>query len=82
MRGARNQQEIGKLLKHLRQQQSLSQAELAKKSGLTQPSISNIEHGVGGSLKHVEAILRALNLELILEPVQKIDTSKLADLID
>ena len=82
MRGARNQQEIGKLLKHLRQQQNLSQAELARKSGLTQPSISNIEHGAGGSLKHVEAILRALNLELILEPVQKIDTSKLADLID
>ena len=50
MRGARNQLEIGKLIKQLREQERLSQTELAKNTGLTQPTLSNIERGIGGNL--------------------------------
>jgi transcriptional regulator with XRE-family HTH domain len=82
MRGARNQLELGKLIKQLREQQHLSQTVLAQKTGLTQPTLSNIEHGIGGNLKHLETLLRALNVEVILRPVKKIDISKLTDLID
>jgi transcriptional regulator with XRE-family HTH domain len=85
MRGARNQQEIGKLIKQIREQQKLSQSELAKKAGLTQPTLSNIEHGISGNLKHLETLLRALNVEMLLQPITKIDISnltKIAELID
>lgn len=64
MRGARNQLELGKLFKQLREQQNLSQTELAKKTRITQPTLSNIEHGIGGNLKHLEILLRALNAEI------------------
>jgi len=82
MRGARNQKEIGKLIKQFREQQHLSQTELAKKAALTQPTLSNIERGIGGNLKHFETLLHALNAEVTLQLVKKIDISKLTDLVD
>lgn len=82
MKTAKNHLEIGKLMKYHRQAQSLSQAELAKKAGLTQPAVSNIEHGLGGSLRAVEALMQALNLEIEFHPRQSIDKSNLVSLID
>ena len=82
MKTAKNHQEIGKLIKYHRQAQNLSQKELAQKAGLTQPAVSNIEHGQGGSLRAVAAIMQGLNLEIEFHPRQSIDKSNLASLID
>ena len=74
MRGARTQQEIGKAIKQLRkQQQHLSQTELANKAKLTQPTLSNIEQGRSGNLKHLETLLLTLKIELILPTTDKKD---------
>ncbi len=82
MKSARNHTEIGKLLKYHRQNQALSQKELATKAGLSQPAVSNIEHGIGGNLRAVESIMQALNLELSFKPVRSIDTSDMSSQID
>lgn len=82
MKSARNHTEIGKLLKYHRQLQALSQKELATKTGLSQPAVSNIEHGIGGNLRAVESIMQALNLELYFKPVRAIDTSDMSSQID
>lgn len=82
MKSARNHMEIGKLLKYHRQHQALSQQDLAAKAGLSQPAVSNIEHGIGGNLRAVESIMQALNLELYFKPVHTIDTSDLSSQID
>ncbi len=82
MKTAKNHQEIGKLMKYHRQAQNLSQKELAQKAGLTQPAVSNIEHGLGGSLRAIEALMQALNLEMEFHQRQVIDKSNLVSLID
>ncbi|AGH96644.1 helix-turn-helix domain-containing protein [Pseudobdellovibrio exovorus] len=82
MKSAKNHQEIGKLLKYHRQLQGLSQQELADLAGLSQPAISNIEKGLGGTLGTVEAIMFALKLEVLFEPISKIDKKDLVSLVD
>lgn len=77
MKSAKNKNEIGKLLKYHRKQQKLSQNDLSKKTGLTQPVISNIENGTGGTLKSIELIMQALNLSLSFEVVKEIDKTNL-----
>ncbi len=73
MKQARTAVEIGKLIKYHRQERGLSQTDLATKSLMTQVSISNIENGIGGTLKAIEKILRALELEVNFQQIQKID---------
>lgn len=75
MKQARTASEIGKLIKYHRQEKGLSQTDLATKSQMTQVSISNIENGIGGTLKAIEKILRALELEVNFHKVPKIDFS-------
>lgn len=82
MKCARTAAEIGRLIKFYRQKNNISQAQLAKKCRLTQVSISNIENGIGGTLKTLERILLALEMELAFHKVQKIDTSKLRDYVE
>ncbi len=82
MKTAKNHLEIGKLIKYHRQAQNFSQKELAEKSGLTQPAVSHIEHGQGGSLRAIEAIMQALNLEIEFHPRQSIDKSNLVSFVD
>ena len=82
MKSARNKVEIGKLLKNERKIQKMSQLELAKKANLTQPVVSNIENGRGGTLKTIALIMQALNLELSLRPVEKIDKTNLLKYLD
>ncbi len=73
MKQARTASEIGKLIKYYRQERGLSQTDLATKSQMTQVSVSNIENGKGGTMKAIEKILRALELEVNFQQIQKID---------
>lgn len=63
---ARTSQQTGAILRRVRKQKKLSQAELAQKVGLRQATISAIENGESGSIKTLADILVALNLELVI----------------
>lgn len=76
MGSARTAVDIGKQIKFLRQKKEWSQGELAARSALTQVSISHIENGKGGTLKALEKILRALEVELSFQEIPAIDTRK------
>lgn len=82
MKAARTHQEIGKLIKYYRKAQKLSQKDLAEKAQLSQPAVSNIEKGIGGTLGTIEAIMRALKLELMFRQIPTIDKNNLAAFID
>ena len=60
-------QKLGNALKRLRQEQKLSQAELAKKMRMRQPTISAIENGQGGTLQSLFKIIQALKINLSVE---------------
>ena len=82
MENARSTDDIGKLIKYHRERKSLTQKEFAKKCGLTQVTISNIENGIGGSLKALSAILGALKMELTFKDIQKIDRKNMTDYLE
>lgn len=52
---------IGKFLKHLRVQQNLTQAKLAKMAGLNRFTVGQIENGASISLSSFIQLLRALD---------------------
>lgn len=52
--------DMGKRIKQAREAEKLTQAQLAKKSGVTQPTISDIEKGVAKSTRHIVKIALAL----------------------
>lgn len=60
-------QKLGNALKRLRQEQKLSQADLAKKMRMRQPTISAIENGQGGTLQSLFKIIQTLKINLSLE---------------
>jgi transcriptional regulator with XRE-family HTH domain len=72
---------MGKLLKFHRKKQGLSQAELAQRAELSQPTVSNIEKGLGGTMGALESIMRVLSLEMALQPIQELNKKNLAELI-
>lgn len=82
MKRAKTATDIGRLIKFYRQKKKLSQSQLAKKSHMTQVSISNIENGIGGTLKALEKILRALEMEIVFNKISKIDTSNLIEYLE
>jgi transcriptional regulator with XRE-family HTH domain len=82
MKSAKTATEIGKLIKFFRQKKNLSQVQLAKKCHMTQVSISKIENGIGGTLKALEKILKALEMELGFRAIQKIDTTNLTEIME
>jgi transcriptional regulator with XRE-family HTH domain len=59
--------QIGGFIKHTRDQQSKTQAELAEISGLNRWTISQIENGESITLSSLIQILRALDCLYILE---------------
>lgn len=59
--------ELGKSLKAYRIQQGLSQAELARRSGIGTVAVSHMESGKGSSLLSFICVLRTLGLESGLE---------------
>ena len=56
-------EQFGSVLRRMRKHRGLSQTELAKRAGLRQPTISDIEGG-GGNLESVFRIIQALNVNL------------------
>jgi len=58
------QEKVGKKIKEIRKQKSLSQEELAFRSGLHRTYISDIERGSRNvSVKNIEKIARALGVK-------------------
>ena len=66
---ARNEKQIGAVLRRYRKQAGLSQSELAAKMQARQGTVSRLESGMPAMQIHtlVEA-LTALNLELVIQP--------------
>jgi transcriptional regulator with XRE-family HTH domain len=59
--------ELGKQLRALREAQHLSQAELARRMGSTQPAIARLEAGrVAPSLDTLDRAAAALGVELVI----------------
>lgn len=55
------EQELGRRIKKRRLERNLSQAEVAKRSGLSRRTVTAIENGEGSTLATLVALLRALN---------------------
>ena len=67
--------DIGFELYKARLNRDISQTDLAKKSGVSQNTLSRIEHKkIIPSYRIMEKIAKALDLELIVELVEKKDT--------
>ncbi len=62
----RGSNQLGNAIRLARRERDYTQAELAKKTGLNQPTISSIENGEGGQTESVFKILRALQKEFVL----------------
>ena len=72
LRSALRGMPIGTLVRSIRTQLGMSQATLAKRSGVPQPTISRIEHGQENfELSTLRKILRAMSFDLILAPVSE-----------
>lgn len=72
-------QMIGKRLKEERLAQNIPQQELAKMSGVSQPTISAMEKGRNASLMSLIALLRALNrLDMLNELTKEKPISPIA----
>lgn len=68
----RSAKQLGAALRRSRRLQSLPQAELAKKAGMRQGTVSQVESGLDGvKLATVTNLLRALDLEMVLQPRSK-----------
>jgi transcriptional regulator with XRE-family HTH domain len=59
-------EKLGSALKRLRNEKKISQAELAKKMRMRQPTISAIENG-RGTIQSLFKVIQALQLNLSLE---------------
>jgi len=79
---ARDPKQIGNLVRRARKKQGLSQAELGKRAGLRQETISLIENGNPATkIETLLAILSALGLELRIVPRSTEWTEQLEDLL-
>ena len=59
---------LGEQVRRLREQQGLSQAELARRMGTRQPAIARLEAGgVDPTIETLERVSRALGVDLIVE---------------
>lgn len=68
-------QKLGVALKRLRKNKKLTQAELAKKMNMRQPTISDVENGKG-TLESLFKIIQALQVNLVLGNQNKIEGGK------
>jgi transcriptional regulator with XRE-family HTH domain len=65
---------LGSVLRDRRRERGLSQKQLAERTGITQPTISNVERGA--SRTSIDTVLRLaakLDLELLIGPRPEID---------
>ena len=55
-----NEREIGEAIKHWRLEAGIDQAELARRPGTSQRTISHLENGKSVTIAHINDLLRAL----------------------
>lgn len=67
------QAEIGERLRAARIRQRLEQKELASRANISIGAIKNLEGGKGSALKSLINVLRALNLQDLLEALPPVD---------
>jgi len=77
---ARTPNDIGHAIRRVRKQQSLSQQDLATKSGIWQETISKIENGSPGTrLETIFDLCAALDLEILITDRSKGDSHPLEE---
>lgn len=64
--GARNARQLGEAIRRYRRQRGFTQAELARRSGHNQTTISDLERGRTGDRETLYGVLAALDLEIVL----------------
>lgn len=78
---ARSIDDLGHILKRVRIEKDLTQAELAESLGVKQNAISRLESGsVGVVLKLLFRLLAKLDLEIEIRPRQKTSAQDIADM--
>jgi transcriptional regulator with XRE-family HTH domain len=73
-------QEIGKRLRTNRMQLNLTQAEVAKRAGVSKGTVSNIESRGQGTLESLVRVLQALGLTQELQPLFQQKPTSIAQL--
>jgi transcriptional regulator with XRE-family HTH domain len=68
------QKQLGERLKLLRISRNYSQAELAKKAGISLKTLRNLEHGKGSSVETLVRTLKALDATNVLDQLAPIPT--------
>ena len=78
---ARTPKDIGQSIRQARKERSLTQKDLAVKSGIWQETISKVENGVASTkMETMFALLAALDLELQIQPRSKGSQADLEDI--
>jgi HTH-type transcriptional regulator/antitoxin HipB len=76
----RDEKQLAAELRRRRKRADLTQTELAISAQRRQATISNLENGEGGTLETLFAVLRALELELVMRPRTRNHLSNHGDL--
>lgn len=77
----RSPKQIGAVLRRYRRGQKLTQVELAKRAGVRQSTVSQVEGGhETAKLNTLMDLLRALDLEVVIQPRIKSSHSDIEDL--
>lgn len=73
----RSYEHLGNTIRRIRKLKAISQAELAKKAGLTQTTISNLETAKSSAeIETLILIFSALNLDMVIAPRPKSKSDK------
>jgi len=77
----RSPKQLGVVLRRFRRMRDYTQAELAKRAGVRQGTISQVENGLEAvKLTTVMDLLRALDLEVVIQPRTKGSHSDIEDM--
>lgn len=77
----RSSKQLGVALRRFRRTRDLTQAELAKRAGVRQGTVSQVETGLETvKLSTVMDLLRALDLEVVIQPRTKGSHSDIEDI--
>ncbi len=82
MKNARNLKDLGDLIRLVRKKRNMTQEQLAKRCNVTQVAISKLETGQGATLQVFVQVMKALEVELSLKDIEKIDTDNLLGMIE
>jgi HTH-type transcriptional regulator/antitoxin HipB len=78
---ARNEKQIGAVLRRCRKQAGLSQADLATRMQARQGTVSRLESGAPAmQIRTLVEALTALNLELVIQPRSAVPDTAVEDL--